>query len=56
VKNLQDKWLRIRANLTRKATSVVPLNPTTPTHNPFMLEKTITLRSSKMDELTSGSS
>ena len=56
VKNLQDKWLRIRANSTRRATSVVPLNSTTPTHHPSMVEKTITLRSSKMDELTSGSS
>ena len=56
VKNLQDKWLRIRANSTRRATSVVPMNSTTPTHHSSMVEKTITLKSSKMDELTSGSS
>jgi len=56
VANLQDKWLRIRANFTRGTTPVVPLHPTTPTHNPSMLEKTITLKSSKMDELTLGSS
>jgi len=56
VANLQDKLLRIPANFTRRTTPVVPLNPTTPTHNPSMLEKTITLRSSKINELTSGSS
>ena len=56
VANLLDKLLRIRANVTRRNTPVVPFNPTTPTHNPSMLEKTINLRSSKMDELTPGSS
>ena len=56
VANRQDKLIRIRANSTRRTTPVVPLNPTTPTHNPSMLEKTINLRSSKMDELTPGSS
>ena len=56
VANLQDKLLRTRANLTRKTTSVAPFLPMAPNHNPSMLEKTITLRSSKMDELNSGSS
>jgi len=56
VANLLDKLLRIRASVTRRNTPVVPLHPTTPTHNPSMLEKTINLRSSKMDELTPGSS